>query len=224
MNRTVLLLLIFTSSFGFAAETKRPSWSQGLPEQKRLPTTFTTTIDKQMLSLEDSEHAQSEPEIKIESDTFKTDVMLPLEITPVEQIPTLSQHAVNQENEQLNQSTTQVATEDRPNNLTVETYSNEIESSNNSPNGGLYSWNITRQFPIKVSSATINNRNSLLIKVMIDNRGNIVTVDRVLEDTPENLMRVVARSLKRWKFAAPEEEGIVTPLLSRVFKVALTPR
>lgn len=88
----------------------------------------------------------------------------------------------------------------------------------------LYSWTLQRQFPVKVSPALLRQHDRVLLRVMINSLGEVVQVDRVTADTPEPIIDQASRSLKRWRFAAPINEGIEQGLLAKVFEVPLAAR
>jgi|GEM_PF-4075384 len=220
MQRSVFLMLIFNLSVGFSAETKRPSWSEGLPEQKAVPVTITSKINKPEHSLDADDMQAEQAEIGFDASTFETGVLVPIELTTLNQ-----DHQINLPAEHNEQETRLTGGPDEAKHTAVVT---DVEGKqlvqSRSKNSDSYSWHITRQFPIKVSAVSQPKQSSLLVKVMINNQGEIVAVEKVLDDTPTNLIQIVKRSLKRWKFSSPEKEGIDVPYLSRVLKVALTAR
>ena len=102
--------------------------------------------------------------------------------------------------------------------------STTIQSNQENLNANQYSWTLDRQFPVKISANLFSQHQSVLLKVFINKLGEVVAVERVLATTPENIVQQAERSLKRWRFAAPVDQGIKDDLLSRVFKVELTAR
>ena len=224
MNRLVLFL-VFTSSVVLSAETKRPSWSQGLPEQKQIPVALTSKTEVISYSPDVDEMQADQPDIGFDAESFHNESMLPMQMAPLEpgylpeppvryEVKEVSEADVVENKviikEVINEESEPIETKEQVHSETTDI--------------GVYSWQIIRQFPIKVSAVSISNRDSLLVKVIINNQGDVVAVDRVLVDTPISLIQTVERSIRRWKFASPETEGVVAPYLSRVFKVALTSR
>lgn len=230
MNRLVLFL-VFTSSVVLSAETKRPSWSQGLPEQKQIPVALTSKTEVISYSPDVDEMQADQPDIGFDAESFHNESMLPMQMAPLEP-GYLPEPPVRYEVKEVSEADVVenkvIVVEEEIITEVVNEESEPIETKelvhSETTDIGVYSWQIIRQFPIKVSAVSISNRDSLLVKVIINNQGDVVAVDRVLVDTPISLIQTVERSIRRWKFASPETEGVVAPYLSRVFKVALTSR
>ncbi len=207
-----LLLCLCTTA---TAQKKRPSWSQGLPKKNAVPTMHVPKTDSPSFQVDTPEPGVDLPVAVIEVWSVEPTHPEPPQTTELStdvDVATATRQAAEPlEDQAVVASTPITLVSAASNRLTVQPVNN-------------YSWAIQRQFPIKVSPATRQHRDSLLLEVKINDQGEVLSVAAVSDDTPKSLVLQASRAMQRWRFAAPADEGITTAELSRVLKVPLAAR
>ncbi|MCB1583209.1 MAG: hypothetical protein KDI92_09105 [Xanthomonadales bacterium] len=243
------ILLIWVVALQASDNDKRPSWSQGLPEKKDAPEfnkpdfemdtleierpTFDTDLIKPQVEYsEDVEVvvSKSADTSQKQSDIVAQEVLLPSsnqqggtsEVADKVNENIVQTESVVEEQKHVVETAKTVASDSQePNYNEVESISEKSESLIN-PENKFYNWEITRQLPIEVSSRILDKQSSVLLKIFINAKGDVIAVEPVLNDTPQSLVNLAERSIKRWKFVSPQSLGFKQQVLSRVFKVALS--
>lgn len=242
-----LLIWILTSQA--SDNDKRPSWSQGLPEKQDAPEfnkpdfemdsmeierpTFETDLTKPQI-----DYSEELDVTAIQSDrpSEQTTTLETEEVavsTPSQQQALVTNLGGTDEPEQQTEPVieeqtlvadkSQTAAGEMQDSKSIEAESVQQSSeTQNKQQGKFYSWEITRQLPIEVSSRLFDEQSSVLLKIFINSKGDVIAVEPVLNDTPESLVSQAERSIKRWKFVSPQSLGFKQQVMSRVFKVALS--
>ena len=225
--KNVILLSLLLAGLAEAEEKKRPSWSQGLPERTAAPS-------MQVPVTKPTDFRPEAPTVDLDvSDVLENPVMTVAE--PIEQ----TADPVIEMADEVEVEAPEVVAETAEDSADVrllaaaEPLINQPERTeptglipevDESLSADQYSWTIEKQLPVRVSANVFSQYNSVLLKVMINNNGEVVGVDKVIANTPDLVVQQAERSLKRWRFLAPASEGIKASLLSRVLKVQLSAR
>lgn len=245
------MLLLMLSQSVLADDKRRPSWSQGLPEKTSAPTrnlpkmdrpevddVQKTTLERPEMELETNFTSLSEVVIsqpKNSSEPPKVTITDEKVATPIngefaaakdpktKQTTSLDLVTASEIQSSTNNSVEKAAKPAVIKSLATPVSKSQILETLASENNN-FSWQLTRQVPVAVSPVLLTQQDSVLLKLMINNEGRVVSIDRVLADTPEMLIAQAERSLKKWRFVSPSDEGIQDDLLQRVFKVSLSAR
>lgn len=237
-----LLLSFFAVQANEDEKDKRPSWSQGLPEKKDAPEfnkpdfemetmeierpTFETNLIKPKIGY--TEEIES---VETQSAVSDKQIESPADFESQAEQTVLSDSVSEPESQEQFESDSAPAVDEKPvENEVVDSVSQQlptqtepsITDSVSNETTQYYSWEITRQLPIEVSSRLYEKQSSVLLKIFINAKGDVIAVEPVLNDTPESLINLAERSIKRWKFVSPQSLGFKQQVLSRVFKVTLS--
>lgn len=196
-------LLISLSSI--ATESKRPSWSQGLPERKNQPT----------------------PPPQIEKPITKPSTNHALFRKQLENL--------SQQNQTLNDSTnhsesfTEIPLLPQQKKLTSADKNHTdfspitvIQSTRqNKQIPEHYPWEITRLTPVVVPRYWLSKYPTVMLDISINPNGQVNEISvNELNPMPDSLKTRIERSIKRWHFTAPKDYGI-TENIVRPFEIQL---
>lgn len=249
MKQIVTLTLLVCMAFVQAANNgKRPSWSQGLPEKKEVPELNKPELKVESVEIErptfetESIHpkimySEELKSVEAQQENSAQELQTLIKETPTvssnqsfdsDDVADQTNHSEIQTKAILKEPLDEVKTVKITTNIEqqspqndAENIASETETFINHDNK-FYSWEITRQLPIKVSSRVLQKQQSVLLKIFINAKGSVIAVEPVLNDTPQSLVIQAERSIKRWRFVSPQSLGFKQQVLSRVFKVALS--
>jgi len=246
----IFILTIFSSLVladgSDTKQNKKPSWSQGLPERKDTPNLFLPDT-KTMQQNKSSEQVFGTDEETIE---IKIDFGIePIEL--INSNPPISKQLFTGETQSIDShvptSDNNLKTSDHQQNIETNpqaanpviqehvseqttasqekmTSSSDYESMNlaSAPTSNTYNWQINKQTRVEVPDMFLSTQKSALVKIFINNEGQVIGIEAVTPDTSPALINHVRRSVNRWRFASPKEQGNSASILSRVFKVELS--
>ena len=208
MKHLITVGFLILACHSIAANKKRPSWSQGLPERTAAP-----TLNPSNISLKQAE-------FKIDRSTFKNEWEPEgVAITEVEKHTTSL--APTRHPSQGIESFVPITTEATKPSQTSESV--DDRSAQLSPNQAAqpaFNWKPLRLIPVQVPQTILEQQNSVLLKIEINTLGEVIAVSPVVNDTNPAILIHAQRHIKRWRFEVPHHHGITNPI-SRVFKVDL---
>lgn len=246
----ILMLIIWLMSSQANDNDRRPSWSQGLPEKKATPeinkpdfkidtieierTSIETNIVKpqigysKQINVTNSQQEQVTQEAQIESpekNNKKSRQLSEVDLL-VQQKSQVQSHSNIEAPEQSGFADEEPSDSMNSKEAVVSSPRTQLNARELTAiakqSKQIYGWEIIRQFPIEVSSMLYDKQSSVLLKIFIDAKGDVIAVEPVLNEIPDSLVIQAQRSIKRWKFVPPQSMGFKQQVLSRVFKVALS--
>ena len=191
---------LFSFSVTFAQddveEKKKPSWSTGLPERKSAPSMNTPSAE-----VEKPQFAMEQP---ASIDIPETDMALPAGLTQKFVMPEIT----------IDNSAPEI---DEPE-VEYKVYT-AIDSAmlNN------YSWEIVEMEPVKIPKTLSFSYQEVMLEISINPQGRVVKVARVSDRTSNTILNYASKTIKKWRFKAPEDDGI-NGIVSKTMKVELLPR
>ena len=193
---TLTILLISLTSALFAQEqSKRPSWSQGLPERQ----TSQLPGNPGLESKENKTAIQSQPEISIEKPAAP-EIKIELSTQPEMEFK-VEPNAI----EQPLMQPIRRAGQRRLNNRTIgEKVSNPLHQQ--------YSWSLVKTEPIDITSRHAT-KNQLKVRIYINPEGQVVRVAAGAPDVPALMLKEAQQSIQQWQFEPPKEIGITDNLV-----------
>ncbi len=199
-------------------DKKRPSWSQGIPERKATPKLGVPEFDPTTPEI----NLQPESTAAEQTEAFSVETIAPVLEQPK---PTLPARPVVEE-PAAETSTYQTQAETSPEDVTPVTVEAQPVTVSSAPqllsSGMSYDWQIVYQQPVQVPASLMADQSSVLLKISINVRGEVIDVETVQNDTPGSLLNHAKKSISRWRFVSPREQGINEAILSKVFEIYLT--
>ncbi len=215
-------------------QTKRPSWSSGLPEREKpnaisrpdLSRDFEDdlTIDRSELGLERPQIDVPEPDTDQQEtpqqESSQQDIVAPTE-TPDEPVS-------DSEIEPATESVTEqpvVAEPDPTPELEPEPTPEPEPIAEPEPEPVVYEWRVLEQAEVDFPSRGVRNQINgwVDVEVTLNPQGDVVSVQTVnFSDEAGIYVEAAEESLQKWTFQPPQEQG-VNELVSKVYRVDFVP-
>lgn len=196
------LLIFVTGNLTAQTETKRPSWSQGLPERQTSPQPGKPSfnIDESKPTLQSQPHIETQrtitPEIEIELTTQpKLELNVQPETEPQPKIDTVRRAGYRR----LQQS-------------------GPVAQDTN-PLHEQYSWTLLKTTPIDIP-ARHAAKNQLKVRIFINPDGEVIRVAAGAPDVPALMLKQAQKSIENWRFDPPKDIGI-SDNLSKIFTIEI---
>ena len=202
MKKTLISLLCLSLSLALSAkELKRPSWSQGLPQRTDAKA---PVIEITKPLAEETTSNLNRTIIKPSHQTQSISAPAPIFPQPKPMIETAPPESAPSDNIQS----------------TITVIQSKPATINDKPH---YPWNITRMTAVTAPSFWVKKYPTVHINISIQPNGQVEAIHEVTDKPiPQALMLKIQRTIKQWRFTAPEEYGIQTNL-TRPFKIQLQP-
>jgi outer membrane biosynthesis protein TonB len=196
------LLIILTGTLFAQTETqtKRPSWSQGLPERQ-------TNLQPGKPGFESEQNkraVQSQPDITAERPSTPQ-----IEIDLSTQ-PDMEFNVKPEAIEQLETEPVRRAGIRRLNNKSM-------DDKDINPLHQQYNWSVVKTEPINIPPR-FATKNQLKVRIYINPDGQVVRVAAGSPDVPALMLKEAQHSIQQWQFEPPKDIGI-TDNLSKTFTI-----
>jgi TonB family protein len=235
MLRVVLIYMLCVSGWAFAQDddqkdqseeqTRRPSWSSGLPEREKTETMSRPglsrdfkdelTIDRSELGLERPQIDTPEPVVD-QQESSQQESTTPTE-TPTEPIVENQTTPVTEQSEALEPETIP-----EPQPVVESTPEPQPEPE---PEPASYEWQVIQQAEVDFPSRGIRNQINgwVDVEVTLNPQGDVVSTQTVDYSADAGIyVKAAEESLQKWIFQPPQEQG-VNNLVSKVYRVDFVP-
>lgn len=198
----IILILFISTTLSAQTQSKRPSWSQGLPERTTAGQPQTPGFKPEPIKPEN----QSQPDVKTEQPiTPDIDIELMTQ-------PDLELNIQPNNTEQPEAAPVRRAGSRRLNNRIVETAAvNPLHEQ--------YSWHLIKTQPINIPPRHVT-KNELKVRIFINPEGRVVRVAAGTPDVPAMMLKEAQYSIQQWQFEPPKNIGI-TDNIAKTFTIEI---
>lgn len=241
MKQLFLILLILFLPFASYAEKLRPSWSQGLPDKPTAaPKNISHKINHDNLPDEPTiETYEPNTEIDLEINLNRNDINLSRKQQATQAVSEKSILTIQQRHmkktiitttepkqkitsqSQIHPKNSKPETESSSVTAQATTQSNEPKQAPNSTYPA-YTWNILKSMPITSPKSYHTDQSTVQLIVTIDPSGRVIQTKPTARNEDRVLARHAMRSIKKWRFDAPEKYGIKNPV-TKTLSINLMP-
>ncbi|KAA3651592.1 MAG: hypothetical protein DWP95_00515 [Proteobacteria bacterium] len=203
MKFLIILTALMTVTMSFAqTETRRPSWSQGLPER---PTS--QQPDRPGFNTESTTDSTPEtPAIKTERP-----------ITPSLEIDLATEPEIDFNIQPERPIVPQTEPVRRAGQGSFRTRQSNTAQVN--PLHEQYPWTVVKITPIKISDRYAT-KDTLKVRIFINPNGEVIKVTAASPDVPALMLKKAQKSIEQWRFAPPKDLGI-TENLAKTFTIEI---
>ncbi len=203
MKYLIIITALLSATLGYAeTQTKRPSWSQGLPERQssQLP-------GKPGFTPEPTEPStQSQPKTNTDRPVAPH---LEIELTTQPELDFSTQP------EAIEQRETEPVRRVGYRRL----HNRATEEPNINPLHQQYKWAIVETTPIDIPAHHVT-KNQLKVRIFINPNGEVVRVAAGAPDVPALMLKQAQKSIEKWRFEPPKNLGI-TDNLAKTFTIEI---
>lgn len=202
MNPHLFLLMLLLVPLGLRAqasdEKQKPSWSQGLPERTKAPTTQPGMIDIKEPGAVKNDDLRPEMDLDTDMSEFDLGMDLPQAkptITGTEPVAESKQVAV------------------------VEPEVKAVVPKAVTTDPDEYGWQVVESYPIVIPKTYYYDKDQVKVKVTINPEGEVIRVKGSSRNLSQSVVFSVQKQLKSWRFEPPANHGIT----SSISKVQVLP-
>ncbi len=194
----LMLLLIPQWSWAQASDEKqKPSWSQGLPERTKAPTTQPDMIDIKDPSAAANDDLRPEMDLETDMSDFDLGMDLPKAKPPVTEPIEAVEPVDTTEPQQVVVAEPEVKVA-----LPEPALSDPDE----------YNWRVIESHPIVIPRTYFYDKDSVKVKVTINPEGEVVRVKGSSRNLSQSVVFSVQKQLKNWRFDPPANHGITSSI------------
>ncbi len=198
----IIILLIITTSLSAQTQTKRPSWSQGLPKRP-------STSQPQKPGFEPERSTptmESQPDIKTDRPLTPA-IEIDLATQPELELNIQPENIQKSEIESVRRAGHRRLTQRSP------------DGSNENPLYQQYNWHLIKSKPINIPSRYAT-KNELKVRIYINPNGQVVRVAAGAPDVPTMMLKQAQQSIQQWQFEPPKNIGI-TDNIAKTFTIEI---
>jgi len=203
MKHLIIITALLSATLSFAeTQTKRPSWSQGLPERQTIQPPGNPGFEP-----EQSEPSiQSQPTIKAER-PITPDIEIDITTQPELELK-VSPEVIEQP---------QVEPVRRAGYRRLSNRS--VENKDDDQLYKQYNWSPIKTVPINIPPRHAT-KNELKVRIYINPDGRVVRVAAGAPDVPAMMLKQAQQSIQQWQFEPPKDIGI-TDNIAKTFTIEI---